>query len=140
MHYGTLLPLNGDKIIELPQLKTYDVLLLTAIANPKPLYDFLKINCKTVTHLAYRDHHQFGVGDALKTREIFDNIASNEKIIITTEKDAMRLEANELRQHINALPFFIQTVRFDFPQNDKQLFNQLLLNYVRKNSGNSKLH
>jgi len=133
MRYGDLMHQLNDKIIERDDLKQFDVLLLTGIANAKPLYEYLNTHCNAVTHLSFADHHTYGVGDIIKTKQLFDNIAASEKIIVTTEKDLMRLHAHELIQHTNKLPIYAQTVRFDFDENDKSKFNQLLLNYAGKN-------
>lgn len=133
LRYGNLMHQLSESAIRSDDLNKYDVLLLTGIANAKPLYDYLKTLCKSVTHIAFTDHHAYGVGDILKTKQLFDNITASNKLIVTTEKDLMRLHANELIQHTTKLPIYVQTVQFDFDESDKNKFNQLLLNYAGKN-------
>lgn len=58
--------------------------LVTGIANPKPLVDFLKKRQFSFEHLKYPDHHDF------TTSEI--EVMKKKDIILTTEKDYMRLQ------------------------------------------------
>jgi tetraacyldisaccharide 4'-kinase len=58
--------------------------LVTGIANPKPLLDYLKRRAFTFTHKKFQDHHMFS------DREI--KTLQQEDVLLTTEKDYMRLE------------------------------------------------
>ncbi len=60
-----------------------DIVLVTGIANPKPLVDFLNKKSVSFEHLAFKDHHFF-TSDEL-------NLLNSKKIILTTEKDYVRL-------------------------------------------------
>lgn len=116
--------------------KNYDALLITGIAKPKPLKEYLAKHFKEVTHMVFSDHHDFTSDDLSNARKIFDNIASHKKIIITTEKDWMRIQHGKLKIVLNDLPVYVQPVSFEFNDEDKQYFNQLILNYVRENKTN----
>ncbi|MEX1201988.1 MAG: tetraacyldisaccharide 4'-kinase [Ferruginibacter sp.] len=87
--------------------KTPDVLLLCGIANPKPIKDFLNKHVKSYDMLRYADHHIFSSEDLKDIKKQFDKINSKRKLIITTEKDAVRLHKyeKELQEYpIYALP------------------------------------
>lgn len=73
------------------QPSTNNILLITGIADPGPLADHLRGQCKTLEHAAFSDHHRFTPADlqALATR--YPNFAAGPKMLVTTEKDAMRL-------------------------------------------------
>ncbi len=58
--------------------------LVTGIANPKPLVEFLKTQNLNFDHKSYGDHHNF------LSEEIFD--LEKQDILLTTEKDFMRLQ------------------------------------------------
>ena len=60
-----------------------ELVLVTGIANPKPLVDFLSEKGICVEHLAFKDHHFF-TADEL-------NLFNSKEIILTTEKDYVRL-------------------------------------------------
>ncbi|WP_452222940.1 tetraacyldisaccharide 4'-kinase [Lacinutrix chionoecetis] len=61
--------------------------LVTGIANAKPLVDFLKDKGLKFNHLKYSDHHNFSKKDILTISE--------SSLIVTTEKDYMRLMVEE---------------------------------------------
>jgi tetraacyldisaccharide 4'-kinase len=68
-----------------------DVLLLCGIANPKPLKEYLNSFVKSYDMMRYTDHHIFSSVDLKDIKKHFDKMTSDKKLIITTEKDAVRL-------------------------------------------------
>ncbi|MGB5203041.1 MAG: tetraacyldisaccharide 4'-kinase [Eudoraea sp.] len=77
--------LKGKKEgLSLSGLQNKEVTLVTGIANPKPLIDFLRSAEVTFDHLRYRDHHYF------TEKEI--DFFNSKPLILTTEKDYMRLK------------------------------------------------
>lgn len=68
-----------------------DLLLVTGIAHPEPLKHHLEKRC-TVKHLRFPDHHRFTESDCRQIAHAFQAIKSQSKAIVTTEKDAMRLQ------------------------------------------------
>lgn len=79
--------LKGTQEITISELKNKDVLLVTGIANPTPLEEYLKKEKINFKHLNFPDHHNFSDQDIEKIKK-----TSPQKIIVTTEKDYMRLE------------------------------------------------
>jgi tetraacyldisaccharide 4'-kinase len=77
-----------------------DFILITGIANPKPLLDFLNEHQKTYQHHAYPDHYHFSEKD-IEQFKTFD------KPILTTEKDHVRLRDSGIEQ-LYYLPITIQ--------------------------------
>ncbi|MDO9261797.1 MAG: tetraacyldisaccharide 4'-kinase [Flavobacteriaceae bacterium] len=115
--------LNGScKLLTINDLKKYEVLLITGISNPLPLTEFLSAHEIKFNHLKYKDHHHFNEKDILQIKHEFDNIASENKIILTTEKDYVRIFA-DLE---NCYFISIETIIL----NKKADFNQKILNYV----------
>ncbi len=86
-------PLKG-----LDDLRNKKITLITGIANPKPLLDFLEENKIDFEHLAYRDHHNFSQKE-LETLKVKANI-------ITTEKDYMRLKEDVVCNYISVQHVF----------------------------------
>ncbi len=70
--------------------------LVTGIANPKPLVDFLKRKELHFEHLKYPDHHHFSTSDLKQLKE--------KDVILTTEKDYMRLQSKLEKFAIYYLP------------------------------------
>jgi tetraacyldisaccharide 4'-kinase len=83
--------LIGKDIILVDDLPNFDVLLVTGIANPNTLLRFLKDKNITFQHLNYSDHHQFSTKDIELIKSKFDALQNAKKIILTTEKDFVRL-------------------------------------------------
>lgn len=84
-----------------------DILLVCGIANPKPLKEFLTTHVHSYDMIRYADHHIFSSEDLKDIKKQFEKLSSQKKIILTTEKDGVRLEkfANELSDYpIYALP------------------------------------
>ena len=122
----------------LEELSNYHVLLLTGIASPKQIYYDVKPHAKDVRTLAYGDHHVFKQKDIHHINETFASMPSP-KVIITTEKDMVRLEtteglSDEVRNNLYVLP-----VRIRFMLEGEATFNENIIGYVRKNSRNSIL-
>lgn len=84
--------LKGIENTSINNLKNKDVLLVTGIANPTSLLHYLTNKNIRFKHLQFPDHHNFSTNDIAKINEVFNNIPSNEKIMLTTEKDFVRLE------------------------------------------------
>ena len=106
-----------------------EVLLLTGIANPKPLAAMLKVNCKNYTLLQYPDHHIFTIDDLRAIGKRFRQIESPDKIILTTEKDAVRLI--KFDSELTDLPLFVIPIRHDFLFGEGGKFNELVINFIR---------
>ncbi len=141
--YGEILPVFGSikNNNENSNFIDYSILLLTGIANPKPLKDHITENIsKKIEELEYSDHYDFKESDFKKIKQKFGNIDADKKIIITTEKDAMRLQkfsniANDLKDS-----FFYIPIQVQFLNNRTDNFNQQILDYVRKNKNHSFLY
>ena len=127
-----------NKHMSLEELKDYHVLLLTGIASPKQMEQDLKPSVKDMAVLSFGDHHRFKAKDINSINMAFTNLPSP-RIIITTEKDAVRLQDTdglneEVRKSLYALP-----IKVSFMLEQEETFNEKIISYVRKNSRNSIL-
>lgn len=98
-----------------------EVLLVTGIANPKPIEKLLEDKVKLYEKIHYNDHHVFDVDDVKNIEKQFNHLQDKNKIILTTQKDAMRLL--KFGNAIEHLPIYILPIEIKFLF-DKQ--NQLL--------------
>ena len=105
-----------------------NVLLVTGIGNPTPLIQYLEKHY-SVTHLKFKDHHLFTQHDIKNIHEKFDTFASGNKIIITTEKDYMRLRNLKWLNGDND-NWYYQPIKTEI--NERQKFNILIDNYVNE--------
>ena len=109
--------------LSVSEIKNKAKILLAGIAKPKPFFDFLKAENDMV--ISYPDHHHFSNAEieALKSQ-------AGEKIIVTTEKDFVRLEAAILRKQLYYLPIKSRLV------SNATAFDQIILDYVGTCTGN----
>ena len=124
--------LNNGSTLNLDTLKNVEVLLVTGIANPTSIKSFLSGICAAVYLLRFSDHHPYSREDIRFIERNFNTIASSKKIIITTEKDAMRLKESSISSHLNSLPVYSLPVQVYFLHQQKE-FDQYILNYVKNN-------
>lgn len=115
--------------------------LLTGISNPKPLEDFLKDKVENIIPIHYPDHHEYTLVETSQLIEKFNSITSSNKVIITTEKDAMRLDKPGLIEILDKLPLYYIPIEITFDDKEKEEFNQLITEYVfRTNQKNIGVH
>lgn len=96
--YQPLQQVDGS-LLENKSRVDHIALVVTGIAKPQPLLDYLQPQFKEIIHLAYRDHHSFSLTDLQKISRTFAHIDTSEKIIITTEKDMQRLPPSFIEKH-----------------------------------------
>ena len=97
IEYEDLRPLFPEvaHILSLRSLTKDDgVLIVSGIANPRLLVEKVKEHAGEVELLAFADHHAFGDDDLRRVEERFGRLRAKRKYIITTEKDAVRLQGN----------------------------------------------
>ena len=134
--YGEFELLPEIECSNIPEKNNY-ILLFTGIAKPGPLEEHIARKCIEYDIIKFSDHHKYSKKDMQKIRETFHNIISPNKIILTTEKDAMRLDNPELIKIIQGLPVFYIPIETDFHNDCKEEFNEQILNYVRKDKRNN---
>ena len=120
---------NKTTTILTNNLPEYKILLVTGIANTKPLENFLSSKGVDFQHLRFSDHHNFTQKDKHKIEQQFLEITADKKLILTTEKDYVRSFSGVANYYF--LP--IETT-FITHQND---FNTLIKRYVEQNTRNS---
>jgi tetraacyldisaccharide 4'-kinase len=102
-------------------------LIITGIGNPTPLLNFWKDKC-AVDHVAFPDHHNYSAADIKSIHEKFGTFASRNKVIITTEKDYMRLQQFDEVFDPN-FAWHYQPISITITNQDQ--FNALLDEYTR---------
>jgi len=119
-------------ILEL-NLKSPKIVLLAGIANPLELKQFALNISENITEMYFPDHHSFTNNDILNIISVFKNLSGNEKILLTTEKDAMRFQNfSDLPVDLKNLMYYIPiSVEFQFEEGG--IFNQKIAEYAKKN-------
>jgi len=106
-----------------------EVLLVAGIANPRPLKNFLEERIETYYMMSYRDHHIFSMQDWKDIQKRFDGIQAEKKILLTTEKDAMRLL--KFSGEMNGMPFYVLPIEHKFLFNQEHEFNDIVIRFIQ---------
>lgn len=131
--YGEVTSL-WNKNCKARQEKQYSsILLFAGIANTYPIEDHLRKKCQELVVIRYPDHHQYSAEDLNRIKRNFDDLYSRNKLLVTTEKDAMRLLQPELVSIAEKLPVHYIPIEVELHKEDKQAFDEQILNYVAKN-------
>jgi len=104
---------NESKLLS--SLRNFKFTLVTGIANPKPLVDYLRGLNLNFDHISYKDHHNFS------EKELSE--LSEKQLIITTEKDYMRLKDSLI--NVFYLPIVTEFL------NDAATFDKSILSFTR---------
>lgn len=107
---------NSD--ISLKQLKKKHFKLITGIANPAPLVAFLKEQSLNFDHKAFPDHHNFSDSEIAELKKT--------RLLVTTEKDYMRLKDEMKEEQLFYLPIKTEFLR------DEEGFKSLIKAYLQK--------
>lgn len=128
--YGDVCKLTAQH--ELITLTGRNVIVVTGIAQPKPLIQHLAKNNTILHHFNFNDHYHFKEADITAIHNLFDKFAEQNPVIITTEKDAMRLLGVMLKPKLEQYPWFYQGIEIEV-DNATDL-NRIVNHYVEKNS------
>ena len=131
IHHGDFTRIQGVEFHPGTDYKDHTVLLLAGIANPYPLELFLKDRCARLEHLYFSDHHQYTKKDIVRITRVFNKIFSKKKIIVTTEKDMVRLIHPDLLELIRYLPICYVPITVDIHDGDREPFKKQISEYVK---------
>lgn len=105
------------------------ILLICGIANPKPIKEVLNTYSATYDMMRYNDHHIFNTDDLKDIKEEFDKIEAENKIILTTEKDGVRL--NKFENDLKDLPIYVFPIRHKFLFGEEATFNTSVEDFLK---------
>jgi len=135
--YKNLLPvfqetnLPKEEVFDRLKSDNYSVLLVIGLANPSELIEYVKKHTLDLQIIVYSDHHEFTRKDIEAMANFIKTTGNKNKLIITSEKDAVRFVNNpfvseEMKSFIYYLPIEV-VIRFD-----ENLFTQKIENHVAK--------
>lgn len=91
-------------------LSDYKVLLLTGIANNQHIVEYLNSITQVVDTITFSDHHNFTEKDKIQIKNRYNRFSESNTILLTTEKDAMRLQ--DFETDIYVLPIDIEVHQY----------------------------
>lgn len=118
----------------------YRLYMVTGIVNSRPLKKHLRGISPKITESKFPDHHYFSRKDIDAITSAFETIDHDKKIIITTEKDAMRFQSTKWINDTLKKNMYYIPVGIEFLDEEEDTFNNQIISYVRKNKRDSILY
>lgn len=142
IEYGSLMPVfpadvSSQSVVLVEGLT---LLMVTGIANPSPLKDYLKHGSHDIHEMNFTDHHQYKLKDLDRIITKFESLTSGRKIIVTTEKDMVRFRDFGTVSEIIRKNMYYIPLKISFLNNTGKEFDRKILNYVKENKRNFKLY
>ena len=106
-----------SKTLPLNYLLNKNFTLVTGIANPKPLVEFLKQNQFNFEHKKFPDHHHFSNSEIKNFKE--------KEIILTTEKDFVRLQPR-----LNKFAIYYLPIKTAILNEQEKFFKEYIINEI----------
>ena len=116
------------------------VLLLTGIAYPEPLKEYLMHQSHNILEIRFPDHHNYTLKELDDIGAKFNTLPEGRRIIFTTEKDMVRIRdaanvPDVIRKNMYYIPLTIS-----FLNGSGKDFDRKILNYVRDNKSSFGFH
>jgi tetraacyldisaccharide 4'-kinase len=112
-------------------LESYtDVLMVSAIAQTDQLIQFLEAQELNVRELSFEDHHKFTSYEVANMIRIFQEMESDQKLFLTTEKDAMRMELHKGYFLEHNIQVFALPVEVSFFSEQEYNFNRYVKDFL----------
>ena len=111
--YGRLKQIFNETEREITPVTS--LLLVTGIGSPQPMADYLGTLTGNITRLSFPDHYKYTGDDLGRITGAYDALDGNDKLIVTTAKDAVRLKeitniAIRVREALFYLPVSVQFI------------------------------
>ncbi len=140
LNYGKIYSLFNSTITQLQMADSkMEILLLCGIANPTPLIRYLNSQGSNVHPMIFPDHYYFREKDLNNLLLKWNSINAEKRIILTTEKDAMRLMGLKdwFTQH--HIQIWVLPVEHKFSEDDKNQFNKLIFDFLKKSNSTNNI-
>ena len=126
---------SENKKVKVDEIKWLDKILVAGIAKPEPFFAYLQHTNDAC--LSFPDHHHFTDKDILEIKKLAQN-----NIVITTEKDYVRLKGSLPSEQLFYLP--IKSSFVSGPDSEvserRENFDKTIMNYVETSTRNRKLY
>jgi tetraacyldisaccharide 4'-kinase len=125
VEYKPLVPVYSS-IKSIPVIdKSATILLLTGIGNTHSIYNYIAEQARDVIHIPFADHHPYDNSDISKVVKTFNEISNPNKFIVTTEKDAVRLQVGDMSKDFGTAPVYYLPINVKV--HDEQTFESALI-------------
>lgn len=126
--YGTPYHILNEKL-KFDLHKQLEILLVTGIANSKPLQKYILDKSYTYEKISFSDHHIFSIDDLQDVKRKFLKMDCTDKIILTTEKDAVRLV--KFKEELENLALFVLPIKHQILFDEETEFKNIISNFIK---------
>jgi len=113
---------------EINTRQNYNITLVTSVANANNLKQHLQKNGNKITHLCFPDHHNFTTKDIENILSEYKRSISDKNIILTTEKDKVKLL--KYKEHFEGVELYFSPIKINIHNSEE--FKKEIINYVTK--------
>ena len=110
-----------------------NIILVTSIADTTELIHYLNKQNLNINHLRFNDHHRYNKKNIDYILKRFDSFKSTKNIILTTEKDEVKL--NYFKEKFRKINLSI--IPIEIIIEDKQRFDNHIIRYVENHKRNN---
>ncbi|HNO71331.1 MAG TPA: tetraacyldisaccharide 4'-kinase, partial [Bacteroidia bacterium] len=115
------------------------IILFTGISSPRVFKKHLQTKANNVISIFYPDHHEYTLVEINKLVEVFKGVKGENKIILTTEKDAMRLDKKGIVEILDKLPIYYIPIEMTFDEHEKKIFDDFVIEFIHRLNKQHKL-
>ena len=116
-----------------------EILLVTGIANPRQVKPFARKYSTRIKEMKFPDHYNYSGDDVKKIKKAINELGEN-AIILTTEKDSVKMQSLSSEFETLKDKMFYLPIRIEFLNEDEENFKNQIFSYVRDNKRDSILH
>lgn len=109
--FGSLTYGRPFPLLEGGHIEKENVILVSGIANDQLLFQEVSKNFKVIHRLSFGDHYHYKESDVLKISQLAK--ISDNCIILTTEKDAVKLKNESFRKYLSEIPIFVLPIQLE---------------------------
>jgi tetraacyldisaccharide 4'-kinase len=131
---GEYVHLSSGKV---EKAEAKNAIALAGIANPQAFFEGLKKDFKVVQAFKFGDHHRYAKSDVRRLEKAL--AAHPQSVVLTTEKDAMRLADTPMSDALREAIYY-QPINVEFLNKGQACFTQKIMSYVRENKRISHLY
>ena len=104
------------------------VVLVSGIANDRTLVEYVHKNFQIVKHFSFNDHHNYS---RLDVKAIVEHAKKHNASILTTEKDAVKLDHKEFRELLLGSDCFYIPIEPEFVKSGRD-FDEMILDAISR--------
>jgi len=136
INYKNLLPVynNANKPISINEINNnkLSIILVSGIGNIAPVLSFCEKQSNKLIHIKFEDHHKYtekNISDIIKK---YNSLEDQNKIIITTEKDAVKIKNIICENETVKNNFYYCPIEIEILNNECDDFKQQIKDYIIK--------